>query len=520
MARKIKQNINHEAADRAVSFIKLLKHTKDKWAGVPFNLMPWQENEILRPLFGCLNKDGLRQYRTCYVEIPRKNGKSEIAAAIALYLLFADGQPGAEIYSAAADRDQASLVFNVAAQMIRQSPALLKRCKIIDSQKRIVVHKTASFYRAISSEAYSKHGFNPSGIIFDEVHAQPNRDLWDVLTTATGARSQPLTFAVTTAGYDRNSICYELHDYGQKILKRVVDDPTFLPVIYSADEDADWTDEKVWAKANPGLGSFRNIDEMRQMCKRAQETPALEMTFRRLYLNQWTNSEVRWMSMSAWDATACMVVPEDLKGRRCYAGLDLSSTTDLTALVLIFPIDDGTYQVIPHFWIPKDTMLEKEKRDRVPYGVWVKQGLVTATDGNVIDYKSIQERLRRYRDDYDIQEIAFDRWGATKLAQDLIDDGFTMVEFGQGFASMSSPTKELMNLVLSRKLIHGGNPVLRWNADNLVVKQDPAGNIKPDKSKSTNKIDGMVALVMALDRAIKHQDDTSVYEQRGMRSLL
>lgn len=520
MARKIKQNINQEAADRAVSFIRLLKHTKDKWAGVPFNLMPWQENEILRPLFGCLNKDGLRQYRTCYVEVPRKNGKSEIAAAIALYLLFADGQPGAEIYSAAADRDQASLVFNVAAQMIRQSPALMKRCKIIDSQKRIVVHKTASFYRAISSEAYSKHGFNPSGIIFDEVHAQPHRDLWDVLTTATGARSQPLIFAVTTAGFDRNSICYELHDYGQKILNRVVDDPTFLPVIYSAADDDDWTDEKVWARANPALGEFRNIDEMRQMCKRAQETPALEMTFRRLYLNQWTNSEVRWMRMADWDATAGMVIPERLIGRDCYAGLDLSSTTDLTALVLVFPMDDGTYEAIPHFWIPKDTMLEKEKRDRVPYGVWVRQGLVTATDGNVIDYKAVQEKLREYRELYRIQEIAFDRWGATKLSQDLTDDGFLMVGFGQGFGSMSAPTKELMTLVLNKRLVHGGNPVLRWNADNVVVRTDPAGNIKMDKSKSTNKIDGMYALVMALDRAIKHANPTSVYEERGMRSLL
>ena len=226
------------------------------------------------------------------------------------------------------------------------------------------------------------------------------------------------------------------------------------------------------------------------------------------------------MRMADWDATAGMVIPERLIGRDCYAGLDLSSTTDLTALVLVFPMDDGTYEAIPHFWIPKDTMLEKEKRDRVPYGVWVRQGLVTATEGNVIDYKAVQEKLREYRELYRIQEIAFDRWGATKLSQDLTDDGFLMVGFGQGFGSMSAPTKELMTLVLNKRLVHGGNPVLRWNADNVVVRTDPAGNIKMDKSKSTNKIDGMYALVMALDRAIKHANPTSVYEERGMRSLL
>lgn len=509
--------INIKAADKAVSFIEHLKHTKGKWAGVPFDLMPWQK-DIIRPLFGMLNKNGKRQYRTCYVEIPRKNGKSEIAAAIALYLLFADKELGAEIYSAAADREQASIVFNVAAQMVRQCPPLAKRCKIIDSQKRIVIPKTASFYRAISADAHTKHGFSAHGIIFDELHAQPNRELWDVLTTSTGAREQPLVFAITTAGYDRNSICWEQHEYAQKILDRIIDDPTFFPVIYSIDEDADWKDEANWHIANPGLGEFRSLEEMRSFAVKAVQTPALENTFRRLYLNQWTSSVERWLPMDAWDASAGLVVPENLKGRRCYVGLDLASTTDLAALALVFPSDgaEPIYDVLMHFWVPDEGIRARAHKDRVPYDVWTKQGFITATEGNVIHYAAIQKKIEELYKDYNIQEIAFDRWGATKLSQDLTDAGFLMVPFGQGFASMSPPTKELMNLILSKRLRHGGNPVLRWNADNLVVRQDPAGNLKPDKGKSTEKIDGMVALIMALDRATRNIDTTSIYETRGV----
>lgn len=521
-----------KAAERAVSFIQNLKHTKGDWGGKPFKLMPWQRDEIVAPLFGTLNPDGTRQYRFCYVEIPRKNGKSELGAAIALYLLFADEEIGADVYSAAGEKGQASLIFNVAAQMVRQSPALWKRCKIIDSQKRIVFYKTGSFYSAISAEAYSKYGYNAHGIIFDELHTQPNRELWDVLTTSTGARSQPLVFAITTAGYDRNSICWEQHDYALRVLKfrepekyswvqgYPVDDPTFLAVIHAAPEDADWTDEKVWFDCNPALGVFRSLDEMRMLGKKAQETPALEMTFRRLYLNQWTSSVERWMPMDKWDECAGEIKTEELKGKICYAGLDLAATTDLTALGLLFPRGDS-YDLLMHFWIPRDTMLEKERRDRVPYSLWVKQGFVTATPGNVIDYKYIQQTLQEDAEIFDIKEIAFDRWGATKLSQDLTDAGFVMVPFGQGFASMSAPTKELMNLILSKKIKHGGNPVLRWNADNLVVNQDPAGNLKPDKARSTQKIDGIVAAIMGIDRATRHSldDGRSVYEDRGVLSV-
>ena len=511
---------SEEQADRAVRFIESLTHTKGKWAGVPFKLLDWQRDGIVRPLFGSVREDGTRQYRKAFVEIPRKNGKSELAAAIALKLLFSDREPGAQIYGAAADRDQASLVFNVAASMVRKSPALSKVAKVVDSQKRIIFPKQESFYRAIPADAGGSHGFDAHAVIFDEIHTQPNRELWDVLSTSTGARTQPLIFGITTAGYDRNSICYELYDYAKKVLNGVIEDPSFFAYVREAPENADWRDEKVWAMCNPALGEFRNIEEMREFAREAEQIPAKQNTFRRLYLNQWTAQSERWLDLAAWDASAGVQIdPLSLKGRRCYAGLDLASTTDVAALVLVFPPqeEDGAYIVLPYFWIPGDNVLDREKRDRVPYREWVRQGLIEATEGNVIDYVGIKRVLSELRTLYNIREIAFDRWGATQLAQELHDAGVTVVPFGQGFASMSPPTKELMALVMSKRLRHGGHPVLRWMADNMVVRQDPAGNLKPDKQKSTQKIDGMVALVMALDRATRHK--TSIYESRGLSVL-
>jgi len=524
----MKSKIDKAAADRAVTLISALRQTKGEWAGKPLNLMPWQE-AIVRKLFGTLNKDGTRQYRTCYIELPRKNGKSTLAAAFANYLLFLDGEMGAEIYSAANDRDQASIVYNEAASMVEQDPALNARATILTSVKRIYVPSTRSFYRAISAEAYTKHGYNAHGVIYDELHAAPDRDLWDVLTTSVGSRRQPLVIVITTAGFDRNSICWEQHDYAEKVLKGVIKDTTFLPVIYAAPDDADWTDAEVWKACNPALGTFRNLDELASLCKKAQETPALEMTFRRLYLNQWVNSTERWLPMEAWDSCKAKVEVENLKGKPCYAGLDLASTTDLTALLLDFPRDDGMHDVLAHFWIPGETAVEKEKKDRVPYRAWAKKGLITLTEGNVVDYRSILQFIEDWLQLYDIRELAFDRWGSQKLVVDLEELGFTsdtkesgrkLISFGQGYASMSSPTKELMNLVLQKKIRHGGNPILRWNADNLVVQQDPAGNLKPDKAKATQKIDGMVALIMAISRAVIHAEDPpSIYEKRGAISL-
>ena len=508
---------DEERAERAVRFFeRVLVHTKGEWAGQPFALAGWQRDDIIRPLFGTLGDGGIRQYRTAYVEIPRKNGKSEIAAGVALYLLFGDGEEGAEVYGAAGDRDQASIVFNVASQMVKRQPTLLKRCKVIDSTKRITL-PSGGFYRAIPSDAAGSHGFNASGIVFDELHTQPNRDLWDVLTTSTGARRQPLVFTITTAGYDRNSICYEQHDYALKVLSGVVDDSTFFAYVRSAPEGADWMSERTWRECNPALGDFRNIDEMRAFCARARETPALENTFRRLYLNQWTRQETRWLPIAAWDQ--CNGALQVERGQSCYAGLDLASTTDIAALVLVFPQGDGTFDLLPHFFIPGDNIGDRVRRDRVPYDLWARQGYLTATEGNVIDYKAIMVKFDKLAQEYDIREVGFDRWGATQLIQDMQEAGLTVVPIGQGFGSMSAPTKELLNLVLSKRVRHGGNPILRWMADNMVVKTDPAGNLKPDKEKSTEKIDGMVASIMGIDRATRHENPASKYESEEMLVL-
>jgi len=467
-------------SERLGFFETILVHTKGEWSGIPFALLDWQRDEIIGPLFGTLNDDGTRQYRTAYIELPRKSGKSEMAAGVALYLLFADGEPGAEIYGAACDREQASIVFNVAAEMVKRSPVLRKRAKIVDSRKRIVVPSTGSFYRAIPADAAGSHGFNASGIIFDELHAQPNRDLWDVLSTSTGARRQPLLFAITTAGYDRHSICWEQHDYAEKVQSGVIDDPSFFAYIRSAPEDADWTDPAVWEACNPGLGVTVKREYLEQQARKAQETPAYENTFRRLHLNQWTRQEERWLPLEKWDACAEPVDAETLRGRECYAGLDLASTTDIAAFVLVFPNEDNTYDVLSHFWVPEESMAIRSRRDRVPYEVWCREGYIQATEGNVIDYATVLATIDDYAQRYDIQELAYDRWGATQLVQQLQDRGMEVVPVGQGFASMSAPTKELLNVVLSQRLRHGGNPVLRWMADNMVVRQDPAGNIKPD----------------------------------------
>ncbi len=495
-----------ERAERAVRFFeRALVHCDGEWAGKPFTLLDWQA-DVVRRLFGTLNDDGTRQYRTCYVEIPRKNGKSEMAAGIALYSLLADEEPGAQVYGAAKDRDQASIVFRVASEMVRRSPALSRKARVIDSTKRILVDSTASFYRAIPADAAGSHGFNASAIIVDEVHVQPNRELIDVLTTSTGARRQPLTFYITTAGYDKNSICWELHDYALKVRAGTINDPTFLPIVYSADEQDDWTDPEVWAKANPSLGVTLKHEYLEQECKRAQEVPAYENTFRRLHLNQWTNQETRWLPLDKWDECQTEIDLEVLKGTPCYGGLDLSTTTDITAFALVFPRDEGAV-VMCWFWMPEDVMRERERRDRVPYSLWARQGFIQPTPGNVVDYDYIESQITKLADCYDIREVAYDPWNATQLVLWLQDKGLTMVPTRQGFASLSAPTKALEQMVLGKKIRHDNNPVLRWMVDSVTVAQDPAGNIKPvkpDRQKSSARIDGVVAAVMAIDRMTRN----------------
>lgn len=507
-------------ADRAVKFIENLCHTKGKWAGKRFWLLPWQE-QLIRDIFGIIKPDGYRQFRTAFVEICKKVGKSELAAAVALYLLYADNEPSAEVYGAAADRQQASIVFDVAKQMVEMSPALLKRSKLMTATKRIVNYGNSGYYQVLSAEVGGKHGFSVSGLVFDEIHTQPNRQLYDVLTKGSSdARQNPLHFIITTAGTDRHSIAYELHTKAVDILEGRRVDPTFYPVVYGLKDDEDWEDEANWYKVNPSLGYTVDIERLRDAYREAKQNPADEVTFKWLRLNMWVSSTVAWIPDAIFMKGNEEIDLPALEGRDCYGGLDLSSTGDITALVLMFPPrdEDEKYILLPFFWVPEETIPQRVKAASVPYDIWEKQGYLLSTEGNVIHYDFIEKFINDLAEKYHIVEIAVDRWNATRMIQNLEGDGFTMVPFGQGFASMSGPTKDFYRLLMEGQIIHGGHPVLRWMAGNVVVDTDPAGNIKVTKAKSKEKIDGIVAAIMALDRCIRNQTEPqgSVYDERGL----
>jgi len=513
------------AAQLVIDFFGLLRHSKGEWAGQIIKLEPWQQF-VLWTLFGWKREDpdsgqSVRRFRTAYLEVARKNGKSTLGAGLGCYLLVADGEPGAEVYSAATKRDQARITHSEATRMVKASPALRKRITVF--RDNLHIQNTASKYEPLSSDYNSLDGLNIHGAIVDELHAHRTRGLWDVLDTSTGSRRQPLMFAITTAGYNRQTICWELHEYTQKIVDGVVEDDSFFGAIYALDEDDDWEDEGLWLKANPNLGVSKKWDDMRRKAARAREMPSAMNTFLRRELNFWTQAETRWVPLEHWRACGQHVDESGLRGRTCYGGLDLSTNTDLSALVLVFPppTEEDRYQVLCRFWIPEENVLERVRHDRAPYDAWLREGYLEATPGNVIDYAWILARIDEDMQQYDLREIAFDRWGATKIQTDLMELGGEefMVQFGQGYVSMSPPMKELEKLILGHRLAHGNHPVLTWMAHNLVALQDPAGNIKPDKAKSLERIDGMVALIMALDRAIRHESAGSVYEERGLLTI-
>ena len=513
---------DEQKAKRTIDFINRLKHTKGKWRGVPFDLLPWQDI-IIRDVFGTIKDNGYRKYNTAYVEIPKKMGKSELAAAVALYLTCADDEWGAEVYGCASDRQQASIVFDVAVEMVEQCPTLKKRIKPIMSVKRLVYKPTNSYYQVLSSEAFTKHGLNVHGVIFDELHSQPNRELYDVMTKGSGdARQQPLFFLITTAGTDRNSICWEVHQKAMDILEGRKIDPTFYPVIYGIPDDADWCSEENWYLANPSLGHTVDIEKVRAACNSAKENPAEENLFRQLRLNQWVKQTSRWLPMDKWDDCNETVKLSLLRGRECYAGLDLSTTQDLTAFVLVFPPrnDGEKYIVAPYFWIPQENLRQRVRRDHVPYDIWEKQNFIRTTEGNVVDYRKIEADIKEIASEFVIKEIAYDRYNATQIILNLQDEGLTMIPFGQGFKDMSPPTKQIFAIVLKNQIIHNNHPVLRWNFDNVHVEIDAAENMKPSKKHSTERIDGAVATIMALDRAIRNGGNTgSVYDTRGILSI-
>ncbi len=509
---------DRDLASRAIGFFEeLLRHSKgQRFAGKPFILEPWQRDAIAKTFGTVHRKSRLRRYRRVFVYVPRKNGKSTLAAGVALKLAGADDEPGAEVYSAAADRSQAAIVFDEAKNMVVAESILRERFTIY--RRSLVVPETLSTYRVLSADAKTKHGFNTHGCVFDELHTQENRELFDVLTTSVGARSQPLIWMMSTAGYDTDTVCYEQLEYARDVASGKIDDPEFLPILYEADPDKDdWKSPELWRRVNPNFGVSLDPEYIEKEYRRALNSPAYENTFKRLHLNMWTQQETRWLSVEVWDRNAAPTRP--LQGRRCYVGCDLSRKTDLTALVGVFPDDEGVLDVLAAFWIPRDRIAEKEREDRVPYSKWVAEGLITATPGNVIDYSAVRDRVDEWARLYEIAEFAYDPWSATQLALEIQDRGLTIVEHRQGFKSMSEPSKALESLLLQAKIRHSGNPVLRWMFGNVAIEEDPAGNIKPSKRKARGRIDGIVALIMAIARATLGGSGKSVYEDRGIRTL-
>ncbi len=506
-------------ADLRVDFFReCVRHVKGELAGQPFDLQPWQE-DIVRTIFGWIDKDtGLRRYREAWCEIPRGNGKSALCSGLALALLYVDNEPGAEVVSAAADRDQAGIVFDSAKEMVLGDEVLNAHSKVLRTS--IEFTETRSFYRKVSADAHTKHGLNLHGLVADEVHTWRDRELWDTLHTSMGKRRQPISIAITTAGHSRDSIAWELHDYALRVRDGSVNDPAFLPVIYAAEPSMDWTDPATWAHANPNLGVSIPLEYIERECRKAQDVPGYLNTFLRLHLNVWTQNRTRWLPIEKWEANTTPVDAADLKGRECYAGLDLSATTDLSALVLVFPEDGDRYTVLPHFWIPSDPDIrERSRRDRVAYDVFSREGYVDLCPGAVIDQQQIRKKINELAELYNIREIAIDRWNASDLAIRLRDDGHEVAFFGQGFRSMSGPSKKLEELVIDGRIAHGSHPLLRANIERVEIMTDPAGNIKPTKGKSAERIDGVVALLMGLGRAMVREDDANVYENRGIRSI-
>jgi phage terminase large subunit-like protein len=499
-----------EQATRVINFFFFLRHIKGEWAGTRFNLSPWQQF-VLGYIMGWRRNDGTRLVRTAYVEVPRKNGKTTLAAGLALYLLLADGEPGAEIYVAATKRDQAKLTFDPAREMARRSPAIKKRVGIYTNN--IHVLETASKFEPLGADKDTLDGLNIHGLIIDELHAHKDRGMWDVLTSATGARRQPLTFVITTAGLGgAPTVCRQEHDYSEQVLRGVVKDDSRFVYIATIDQGDDWIDEAAWRKANPNYGISVKPEFLRQECEKALATPAEQNKFRRYYLNEWVQQETRFLDLRAWDASAGLVRPEKLEGLVCYGGLDLANRIDLAAFVLVFPPQKGDehWYVLPYFWVPEAALVERSRRDRVPYDAWARQGFIRTTPGEVIDYATIRRDILELSRRYRFHRIGYDPWNAFEFAQRLQGEGFEAIEVRPGYRTMTEPTKELARLVLEKKLRHGGNPVLRWMADNLVVQTDPAGNLKPDKEKSREKIDGIVALITALAIAMRYREaDTS-----------
>lgn len=505
-----------KAAMRAIHFIEKLKHTKGEWAGQRFRLEPWQQF-VLWNIFGWKNADGTRRFRYAYIEIARKNGKTALSAGIGLYMLFADGESRPEVYSAATVKDQAKICFSDAVEIVKATD--LKNY-LTPYRNSIVYELKGGTMKPLSSDYGTHDGLNPSCGIIDEFHAHKDSGMFDVIKSAFGARRQPLMFVITTAGFNKSGACYAYRENVIKVLRGVNEDDSLFGIIYTLDDKSEWDDPKMWIKANPNLGVSLSADYLADQVKDAKNRPEAVRNVMTKNVDLWVDAERTWILDDAWQKCIGTTAPADLKGCACWSGLDLSNVSDITAYVLLFHENDR-FQLLPHFWIPEEKMREKIRKENINYDKWVAEGYVTVTPGNVIDYDFVKADILRIVADYDLRTSAYDRWNSSQTIIDLQNEGMECNPFGQGYGSMSAPTKEFEKLVLTGKIEHFGNPVLRWMLASTLVKTDPAGNIKPDKEKSTQKIDGIVAAIMALGEWMTAQanDERNPYENRGLLTL-
>ncbi len=505
-----------KAAMRAIHFIEKLKHTKGEWAGQRFRLESWQQF-VLWNIFGWKNADGTRRFRYAYIEIARKNGKTALSAGIGLYMLFADGESRPEVYSAATVKDQAKICFSDAVEIVKATD--LKNY-LTPYRNSIVYELKGGTMKPLSSDYGTHDGLNPSCGIIDEFHAHKDSGMFDVIKSAFGARRQPLMFIITTAGFDKSGVCYAYRENVIKVLRGVNEDDSLFGIIYTLDDKSEWDDPKMWIKANPNLGVSLSADYLADQVKDAKNRPEAVRNVMTKNVDLWVDAERTWILDDAWQKCIGTTDPADLKGCACWGGLDLSNVSDITAYVLLFHENDR-FQLLPHFWIPEEKMLEKVRKENINYDKWVAEGYVTVTPGNVIDYDFVKADILRIVADYDLRTSAYDRWNSSQTIIDLQNEGMECNPFGQGYGSMSAPTKEFEKLVLTGKIEHFGDPVLRWMLASTLVKTDPAGNIKPDKEKSTQKIDGIVAAIMALGEWLTAQadDESNPYENRGLLTL-
>jgi phage terminase large subunit-like protein len=508
---------DRKAAQHVIDYFPLFTVGVDgDYYGVPIVLDPgWQA--LLWILYGWKRKDQegrkRRRFKIAYSEMGAGSLKSLILSGLCLYELHAFGERGARVYAAATDRKTARRVFDTSSSMGTQSDYL--RDHLLIGKESIADPETDSKFEPCAAEDQNLQGLRPSFVCIDELHAHTSDGVWNAFYSRLGKTTQPLMFAITNSGCDRNSVCYKQREYSEKVLTGIVPDDTWFAWICGLDpEDIEdpngWENESNWPKSTPCWGTAVKAAEMREQAIKAKGDPSSLNTFLRFRLCVWTTTYSMWMPMDKLDLCKLQIQRELLRGRRCFGGLDLSTTTDISAFVLLFEptAEDPHWHVLPYFFLPKDNIPFRCRRDRVPYDVWERQGLFHLTEGNVIDYRFIRARILELRDEFDIAQIAFDRWNSTDIVTNLMDDGFEMVKVGQGFASMFAPTKRLLELVLTGELAHGGNAVLRWMASNVIVQTDPAGDVKPDKSKSREKIDGVVALIMAITGVMGAQDST------------